>query len=80
MPGIEIYIFKSQLAFRNTIRLHGLGGNLGSPFSFQGKFSKKPFVKFICHSTSYIFFLLLLALASQRAEMLIIDIIGKNTN
>ena len=44
---------------------------------FQGKFSKKPFVKFICHSASYIFFLLLLALASQRAEMVVIDLIGK---
>jgi hypothetical protein len=42
----------------------------------QGKFSKKPFVKFICHSASYIFFLLLLALASQRAEIIMIDIIG----
>ena len=45
---------------------------------FQGKFSKKPFVKFICHSASYIFFLLLLALASQRAEMILIDIFGES--
>lgn len=28
-----------------------------APYSEQGKFMKKPFVKFICHSASYAFFL-----------------------
>lgn len=28
-----------------------------APSSFLGKFMKKPFVKFICHSASYAFFL-----------------------
>lgn len=30
---------------------------LMAPNSDMGKFMKKPFVKFICHSTSYAFFL-----------------------
>lgn len=28
-----------------------------APYSKQGQFMKKPFVKFICHSASYMFFL-----------------------
>lgn len=28
-----------------------------APMSQKGKFIKKPFVKFICHSASYLFFL-----------------------
>ena len=31
-----------------------------------GEYIKNPFIKFICHSSSYIFFLMLLAMASQR--------------
>ena len=40
-------------------------------------FSRNPFVKFLCHSASYIFFLFLLAMASQRIEYLIAEILGK---
>ncbi|CAH0386100.1 unnamed protein product [Bemisia tabaci] len=49
---------------------------LTAPESEMGQFMKKPFVKFICNSTSYAFFLMLLALASQRAEFLAIEWFG----
>ena len=38
---------------------------------------RNPFVKFISHSASYILFLGLLAMASQRVEYLITEILGK---
>lgn len=41
---------------------------LVAPDSKLGRFIKKPFIKFICHSASYITFLLILILASQRVE------------
>ncbi|XP_013171664.1 PREDICTED: transient receptor potential protein [Papilio xuthus] len=44
-----------------------------NPDSEYGKFMKKPFVKFICHSSSYMLFLSLLSLASQRAEYLVLE-------
>ncbi|XP_052749802.1 transient receptor potential protein [Galleria mellonella] len=44
-----------------------------APNSEYGRFMKKPFVKFICHSSSYMLFLTLLSLASQRAEYLILE-------
>ncbi|XP_037793862.1 transient receptor potential protein-like [Penaeus monodon] len=47
-----------------------------NPGSEKGKFIKKPFVKFICHCASYMFFLMLLALASQRIEYLLIEWFG----
>ncbi|EFX85740.1 hypothetical protein DAPPUDRAFT_309057 [Daphnia pulex] len=47
-----------------------------APTSEKGKFIKKPFVKFICHSASYLFFLSLLGLASQRVEYLLIEWFG----
>ncbi|XP_063237595.1 transient receptor potential protein [Bacillus rossius redtenbacheri] len=47
-----------------------------APSSAMGQFMKKPFVKFICHSSSYAFFLMLLGLASQRAEFLLIEWFG----
>ncbi|XP_015121132.1 transient receptor potential protein [Diachasma alloeum] len=47
-----------------------------SPTSKMGLFMKKPFVKFICHSTSYAFFLMLLGMASQRVEYLAIELFG----
>ena len=46
------------------------------PHSTWGQFAKKPFVKFTCNSASYIFFLTLLAAASQRVEHIAIDLIG----
>ena len=39
-----------------------------APHSEKGRFMRNPFVKFISHSSSYMFFLMLLALASQRVE------------
>ncbi|XP_033196840.1 transient receptor potential protein [Bombus vosnesenskii] len=47
-----------------------------SPTSPMGLFMKKPFVKFICHSSSYAFFLMLLGMASQRIEYLVIELFG----
>ncbi|CAF4762491.1 unnamed protein product [Pieris macdunnoughi] len=47
-----------------------------SPESEYGQFMKKPFVKFICHSSSYMLFLSLLSLASQRAEFLVLEYSG----
>ncbi|CAK9815628.1 Transient receptor potential protein [Anthophora quadrimaculata] len=47
-----------------------------SPTSPMGQFMKKPFVKFICHSSSYAFFLMLLGMASQRIEYLVIELFG----
>ncbi|KAG8194405.1 hypothetical protein JTE90_011017 [Oedothorax gibbosus] len=41
------------------------------PNTEQGKLVRKPFFKFIIHSFSYLFFLFLLILASQRVETLI---------
>ncbi|MFO0006333.1 MAG: hypothetical protein ACK559_34940, partial [bacterium] len=46
-----------------------------APFSTTGKFMRNPFVKFISHSASFMFFLMLLALASQRIEHVIISVI-----
>ena len=47
-----------------------------APNTQTGQFIKKPFIKFICHSSSYIFFLFLLAMASQRIEYLIVEILA----
>ena len=47
-----------------------------APNTQTGQFIKKPFIKFICHSSSYIFFLVLLAMASQRIEYLIVEILA----
>ncbi|CAL7952124.1 unnamed protein product [Xylocopa violacea] len=47
-----------------------------APTSPMGLFMKKPFVKFICHSSSYAFFLMLLGMASQRIEYLVIELFG----
>lgn len=47
------------------------------PNSSIGVFMKNPFVKFIAHSASYMCFLLLLAAASQRVEIMTISFIGE---
>ncbi|XP_058443058.1 transient receptor potential protein [Malaya genurostris] len=47
-----------------------------APNSEMGQFMKKPFVKFIVHSASYAFFLMLLGGASQRVEYLAIEWFG----
>lgn len=41
---------------------------LVAPKSKLGRYIKRPFIKFICHSASYITFLIVLILASQRVE------------
>lgn len=46
-----------------------------APNSARGKFMRNPFVKFTSHSASYLVFLLLLALASQQIEHIIISVI-----
>lgn len=47
-----------------------------APDSKIGQFVKKPFVRFIIHSASYGFFLSLLAAASQRVEVLLLEMFG----
>ena len=47
-----------------------------APDSEWGEVIKNPFIKFICHSSSYIVFLMLLSLASQRIEYLIVELVG----
>ncbi|XP_023318288.1 transient receptor potential protein [Trichogramma pretiosum] len=47
-----------------------------SPNSPKALFMKKPFVKFICHSSSYALFLMLLGAASQRIEVLALELLG----
>ncbi|XP_066984056.1 transient receptor potential-gamma protein-like isoform X6 [Macrobrachium rosenbergii] len=47
-----------------------------APHTSFGQTMRKPFIKFICHSASYLLFLFLLILASQRIETVIVDWIG----
>ncbi|XP_022912799.2 transient receptor potential protein [Onthophagus taurus] len=49
-----------------------------APYSKMGLFMKKPFVKFICHSSSYALFLMLLGAASQRLEIELLNILGND--
>ncbi|XP_025084879.1 LOW QUALITY PROTEIN: transient receptor potential-gamma protein-like [Pomacea canaliculata] len=49
-----------------------------APTSSIGRLIRKPFIKFIVHQSSYILFLLLLILVSQRVE--IVDINGEDSN
>ncbi|KAH3838869.1 hypothetical protein DPMN_112286, partial [Dreissena polymorpha] len=44
-----------------------------APKSNLGYLIRKPFIKFICHSASYILFLMLLILVSQRVEIPFLD-------
>ena len=48
-----------------------------APNSRMGQLAKKPFLKFIFESASYMFFLFLLALASQKIEHVFFDVVGK---
>ena len=50
---------------------------LAGPNTKMGRLAKKPFLKFIFESASYMFFLLLLALASQKFEHIFIDVVCK---
>ncbi|XP_035229400.1 LOW QUALITY PROTEIN: transient-receptor-potential-like protein [Stegodyphus dumicola] len=47
------------------------------PNTERGRLVRKPFFKFIIHSFSYLFFLLLLILASQRVETLVAQWFGR---
>ncbi|XP_054261415.1 transient-receptor-potential-like protein [Macrosteles quadrilineatus] len=47
-----------------------------APNTEKGKLMRKPFMKFLIHASSYLFFLLILILVSQRAEVLVIQILG----
>ncbi|KAL1509540.1 hypothetical protein ABEB36_004255 [Hypothenemus hampei] len=47
-----------------------------APYSQKGLFLKKPFVKFIIHSASYGLFLMLLGAASQRVEIIALELLG----
>ncbi|OQR79469.1 transient receptor potential-gamma protein-like, partial [Tropilaelaps mercedesae] len=47
-----------------------------APHSEFGRTLRKPFIKFICHSASYITFLFLLILASQRIETVMVEWFG----
>merc|ERR1711970_1518525 len=47
-----------------------------APNSTKGQFMKKPFVKFISQCASYMVFLMLLTLASQRAVHMVFEILG----
>ena len=51
------------------------GGQKYFAINFKARFMRNPFVKFISHSASYMFFLTLLALASQRFEYMLISIV-----
>ncbi|XP_054721214.1 transient receptor potential-gamma protein-like [Uloborus diversus] len=47
-----------------------------APKSYLGSTLRKPFIKFICHSASYVTFLFLLILASQRIETVVVEWFG----
>ncbi|XP_022246931.1 transient receptor potential-gamma protein-like, partial [Limulus polyphemus] len=47
-----------------------------APHSSFGRTIRRPFIKFICHSISYVTFLFLLILASQRVESVMIGWLG----
>nr|AGG86915.1 putative TRPL channel protein [Periplaneta americana] len=47
-----------------------------APNTPTGKLMRKPFMKFLIHASSYLFFLLILILVSQRAEVQVIQLFG----
>lgn len=71
LPG-----FRRKNPFAQTLQILMIGfmfpvysiAYLVAPHSKLGRYIKKPFIKFICHSASYITFLIVLILASQRVE------------
>lgn len=50
-----------------------------APNCETGKFLRKPFMKFLIHASSYLFFLFLLILVSQRAEVQIVLLFGTDS-
>lgn len=71
LPG-----FRNRNALSQLLQMVAIGimfpvysiAYLVAPHTQLGRYIKKPFVKFICHSASYITFLTVLILASQRVE------------
>ncbi|XP_045520562.1 transient-receptor-potential-like protein isoform X3 [Pieris brassicae] len=47
-----------------------------APNCETGKLMRKPFMKFLIHASSYLFFLLILILVSQRAEVQVVQLFG----
>ncbi|XP_059484027.1 transient receptor potential protein-like [Neocloeon triangulifer] len=47
-----------------------------APNSKAGQFVTKPFVKFVCHKASYLYFLMMLCAASQRIEYIVLKVLG----
>ncbi|XP_049937649.1 transient-receptor-potential-like protein [Schistocerca serialis cubense] len=47
-----------------------------APNTNTGKLMRKPFMKFLIHASAYLFFLLILILVSQRAEVQVIQLFG----
>ncbi|XP_014094513.2 transient receptor potential protein [Bactrocera oleae] len=79
LPG-----FRRKQASQQIIEVMKLGtmfpinsmNYLLAPDSDAGKFMRKPFVKFISHSCSYMFFLMLLGAASLRVVQLSFELLG----
>ncbi|KAL7031376.1 hypothetical protein ACKWTF_006982 [Chironomus riparius] len=46
------------------------------PFCHSAKIMRKPFMKFLIHASSYLFFLFILILVSQRAEVQVVLLLG----
>ncbi|CAI4230702.1 unnamed protein product [Auanema sp. JU1783] len=73
LPGFRNrnIIFKCLLIFLVSLSFPLLSlVYLIAPQSAISSFTKKPFIKFLCHSASYIFFLFLIILASQRIDLI----------
>ncbi|KAI5741506.1 hypothetical protein M8J76_014316 [Diaphorina citri] len=51
-----------------------------SGMSDTGKIIRKPFVKFVVHASSYLSFLFLLLLVSQRADVILLEYLGVTDN
>ncbi|KAK5643799.1 hypothetical protein RI129_007644 [Pyrocoelia pectoralis] len=66
-----IIIIRTALFFPLYCTLYML-----APQTSTGKLMRKPFMKFLIHASSYLFFLLILILVSQRAEDLVIELFG----
>ncbi|XP_075234263.1 transient-receptor-potential-like protein isoform X2 [Lycorma delicatula] len=50
-----------------------------APNTQTGKLMRKPFMKFLIHASSYLFFLFILILVSQRAEVLVVQLFGTDS-
>ncbi|KAB0799048.1 hypothetical protein PPYR_06928 [Photinus pyralis] len=70
-PEKLIIILRTALFFPLYCTLYMLAPQTGT-----GKLMRKPFMKFLIHASSYLFFLFILILVSQRAEDLLIEFFG----